>query len=192
MKQIIRLVCIVLASATMLVACGKDKDNTPSYKMVFNGQTSTEFPYAAARIATFDGNQCIIFEANPVQPNDPALMQQTNKLTPGFKVVVVGTTEGTYESTRTDDGNHFLLGGVRNLESFQGQALISQNVLYGDWWGKNAKVTITKFDRENGLASFTASGDMFNAVEAILQGRGVAGSQQGTMTITVENMPIVQ
>lgn len=202
MKQFIKTLSIVMLSTAMLVSCGKENENPSgdpsqdsteeSFKVTFNGQEYTNFPYKCAKIVEMDGVQCLWVEGHPEDISNPSQVTSEDQACPGFRIVLKGTTTGTYESTDIDNETLYLNGDVKHYEFYSAGALYKDNVFYGDWWGLNAKVTLTKCDRSKGLVSFTATGNMFCSGQAILQGMGVDASSKGTMTMTIENIPLVQ
>ena len=193
MKNIFKFAGLALISLTMLAACGNKDSEETSYKVTFRGTEYNVFTYAQATVATLDGEQCIVLEGHPKSIAGLDANFPISDVCPGFRIVLRGTTTGTYESSRITD-QFDLLGSVRNYEYFNNgwiTSSVSGGELYGDWWGwKDIKVELTKFDRKKGLASFTATGSLFNATEGVLQHYGIDAAAKGEMTITVNNMPI--
>ena len=188
---------MLLISAAM-VAC-KDpepepepEDLTPSYSVIINGQEYNNFPYKVAKVVNNNGTSCILLEGHPEDISDPTHITSEYQVCPGFRVILKGTTVKTYESTSISPETGYLNGDVMNYEFYKSGALYKDGVFYGDWWGLNAKVILTKFDVTKGLASFTANGNMFNSGEAFLMGQGIDAATRGTMTMTINNMPVVQ
>lgn len=200
MKSIYKLMSIMLFVSLAMVAC-KDpepepqpepEDLTPAYSVVLNGQEYNTFAYKVAKIVNTDQGSGILLEGHPQDISDPSQISSEYQVCPGFRVILRGTTTGTYESTTIDPETGYLNGNVLNYEFYKSGALYKDGVFYGDWWGLDAKVNLTKFDVTKGLASFTASGNMFSSGQAFLQGQGIEDADRGTMTITIKNMPVVQ
>ena len=195
MKNIFKFAGLALLSLTMLAACGNKDSEETSYKVTFRGTEYNSFPVAQAKIVNFDGEQCILFEGHPqditgVQSDDPASVA-----CPGFRVIVRGTSTGTYKANGIDHAQMTLLGQVRSYEFFSEGWVYGNHTdsgmqeIGGDWWGLNdVKVEVTKFDTEKGLASFTASGELFRFFSYFQV--GMDNAPKGMMTMTVENIPI--
>lgn len=196
MKNIFKFAFIALFSATLFAACGDKDSDEPSYSVTIFDTEYTTFGYIHAKVVTLGGEQCLLLEGHPSNITGITATSDKNLACPGFRVVLNGTGTGTYESSSIS-GQYTLIGTVRNYEFFNNGWIVGRDnttgaeEAYGDWWGlKDVKVEITKFDSEKKLASFTASGDMFNANTAILQRRGIDASAKSKMTIRVDNMPI--
>ena len=180
----------------MLTACGgKDSEET-SYNVTFRGSEYTSFPVAQAKIVIYDGEQCILFEGHPQDITGVQSDAPSSVACPGFRVIVRGTSIGTYEADGIDNAQMTLIGQVRSYEFFDDGWVYGNHTdtgmqeVGGDWWGwKDVTVKITKFDKDKGLASFTASGELFKFFAAF-QVQDFANVPKGEMTMTVENIPI--
>ena len=198
MKDLFKFMSFMLILGLAMAAC-KDpepepepEDTTPSYSVIINGQEYNSFPFKQAKVVNTDGISCILIEGHPEDISDPSHVTSEHQACPGFRVKLKVTAAGTYESNSISPETGYLNGDVLNYEFFKAGALYKDGVFYGDWWGLNSKVILTKFDVTKGLASFTANGAMFCSGEAFLQGQGIDGATRGTMTMTINNIPVVQ
>ena len=192
MKNIFKLLSIAMLSTTLLFACSKPEseevdDPTPRCTVTLNGMEYSNFPYKLVKIVEIDGQQCLWIEGHPQDVSDISQITSEHQVCPGFRIVLRGTTAGTYESTAIDGESFYLTGGVMHFEFYKDGALYKDGVFYGDWWGMNAKVVLKKIDLSTGTVSFTASGDMFCSGDALLQGMGVDNARKGTMSIDINN-----
>ena len=206
MKQTFKILGIALFASIIMVACEKEpegsnpstptnppaeEDTTMSISVSLNGQEYTNFPYKIAKSTFLDGCECLLFEGHPADISDVSTVNSERMVCPGFRVVLNGQSTGTYNSYDINS-DYVLTGNVIRYEFYERGALYKDGIFLGDWWGLNAEVKLTKFDVTAGLASFTASGDMFCSGEAILQGQGLSGCSRGTMVANIKNMPITK
>lgn len=98
----------------------------------------------------------------------------------------IGTT-----NLNTDENGR--LGDYKYLYYYETSFLYSVNdngdtTYYGDWWGKNVRITINSFNIGAGTANLTINATMFNAEEAFIDNYGIDGASTRSLTITLPNL----
>lgn len=196
----------MLLAGTLMVACEKEpqtpqtpptpptppEDTTMSITITFNSQDYTTFNHLTCKTVFKDGYECALFEGHPKDASDIANITSEWDVCPGFRVMLKGSEVGNYKSEGYDPEEYLLNGSVIYFEFFSSGALYGDGAFFGDWWGMNATVDLTKFDLTSGLASLKGSGDMFCSGEAIMMGQGIDAASKGFMSVDIKNIPIAR
>ena len=171
---------VIVTSNATYTAIFEEPTINPSAKVTFNG-TEWEAGDIGGDYST-TGNQTVWKVAvAPISTHD----------FPKAECAAYVTAVGNY-SDATTNGYDYQNNIIADVEFFESNVLHgTDNKIHGDWWAKNAELTIRDFDATNLKISCTVHATMFNAIEAFVDGVGIDNATTTEMTMDINHVTLV-